>query len=192
MDDTAKQVEQAKRALETAETELRSAAAAHEVEAKRLEMASSAAWELDEELSRVDPDGDAFDRLVAGKAKAGAKVEALAAREAKARLSLESARAGAAEARIEHARAEVAQANATIATKEAALDGAVRELVTRLVAGVRELGPLVAARDGLEERLPLDPGLPYHIHRRHRWNLAAVGHITLESVMRAAMGVTLS
>jgi len=184
--------EQATKALEAAEAELQKASTAHDVEVKRLETATAAAWELDEKLSMSDPDGDAFDRLLAQRSKAGAKLAALATRESKARSVLDSARKDASEASLAMTRAKVAQANEEIATKEAALDGAVRELATRLVAGVRELGPLVQARNTLEERLPLDPGLPYHIHRRHRWDLGAVGHITAEAAMHAAMGVKLS
>jgi hypothetical protein len=184
-------VEQAKRALETASAELQKASTAHDVEAKRLAVARDQVAELDQELATLDPDGDAFDRLVARKGKAGARAEALAIREQKTRAELASAREVLKEAELAKTRADVAQANEKIAMKEAGLDALVRELAARLVAGVRELGPLVGARNGLEERLPLDPGLPYHIHRRHSWDLGAVGHITAEAAMRAAMGVTL-
>ncbi len=177
---------EAKVLLEAAQR-LKAARSAHVVEERRLATSRDQVAELDAAIAEIDPDTAEFDRAVTRRDRARARQEALAIRVLSTRKASELAQKDAEEAELANTRAEVRQANAEIAALQGTLDAAVRALTKQIEIGCRELLPLVYKRNALEEKLPLENGVYYHIHSRPYWLL---DQINLDTVKRAIFGVS--
>jgi hypothetical protein len=181
--------EQAK-ALEAAEDRLKAAESAHTTEVKRLEMATTTLWGLDEELAAIDPDADSsgFDRVVAKRTKARARIDALSARAQKAQGVIEPAKEAFTEARRAWQVALLAEIDVQHLELAHQLDEEARGAQARLAPLLADLRELLAQADAIDRELHPDryTGVYWISPRSNQWGGVNPGAELLAASERVA------